>query len=135
MSKAGSGEMSMAERLELLARYHAGHAGAAATGAYQAPGRVNLLGEHTDYSGGFCMPAALSFNTLVTASPRMDTLLRLHSMDFEETVEFDLRSMKHAPKSHWSAYCAGVAWSLGELGVEITAADLSFSGDVPVVRG
>ena len=60
---------------------------------YQAPGRVNLLGEHTDYSGGFCMPAALNFNTLVAASRRTDSLLRMHSLDFNESAEVDLASI------------------------------------------
>ena len=50
---------------------------------------MNLLGEHTDYSGGFCMPAALSFNTLVAATPRTDSMLRLRSMDFGGAAEVE----------------------------------------------
>ena len=63
----GSGTAS---RVEALKRCHAEKMDDAGARVFQAPGRVNLLGEHTDYSGGFCMPAALSFNTLVAATRR-----------------------------------------------------------------
>jgi galactokinase len=100
---------------------------------------VNLLGEHTDYSGGFCMPAALSFNTLVAASPRKDSLLRLRSLDFDETAEVDLRRLAIPPKSdhtQWNHYCEGVAWSLQqEPGVALHGADLTLSGNVPQSAG
>jgi galactokinase len=100
-----------------------------------APARVNLLGEHTDYSGGFCMPAALNFNTLVAATPRTDSLLRLHSLDFAESADADLRSLTIPAKSahpHWFHYCQGVAWSLlQEPGIELIGCDLTLSGDVP----
>lgn len=136
MSDAGTGvDGSMSARLGRLAEYHRKQSGVSATSAYQAPGRVNLLGEHTDYSGGFCMPAALNFNMLVTASPRADGRLRLHSLDLQETMEFDLKDLKHPPKGHWSAYCAGVAWSLRESGIEVQGAELSLSGDVPLGSG
>ena len=102
---------------------------------FQAPGRVNLLGEHTDYSGGFCMPAALNFNTLVAASPRPGSLLRLHSLDFKESVEVDLATLAPPGKSHWSSYPAGVAWSLAQKGIVLAGADLSFTGDVPLGAG
>ena len=59
----------MSERIDTLLQHHQEKTDAATVSLFQAPGRVNLLGEHTDYSGGFCMPAALSFNTLVAASP------------------------------------------------------------------
>jgi galactokinase len=122
------------ERVERLLEQH-GHA----ANVYQAPGRVNLLGEHTDYSGGFCMPAALSFNTLVAASPRTDTLLRLHSLDFNRTVEVDLRALKVPPKdghTRWNHYCEGVAWSLQqEPGIVLVGADLTLSGNVPQGAG
>ena len=108
-------------------------------GLYQAPGRVNLLGEHTDYSGGFCMPAALSFNTLIAATPRTDNILRLHSLDFHENVQLDLANLlppgATTSKGHWSSYPFGVAWSLGLSGIKVTGADLTFSGNVPLGSG
>ncbi len=106
---------------------------------YQAPGRVNLLGEHTDYSGGFCMPAAISFNTLVAASPRSDSLLRMHSVDFGESAEVDLRALRVPAKdagTHWNFYCEGVAWSLAqEPGICLRGADLTITGNVPLGAG
>ncbi len=131
--------MKMAERLERLKAHHAEKTGGAAARVFQAPGRVNLLGEHTDYSGGFCMPAALNFNTLVAATPREDRVLKMHSMDFGDTVEVKLDALEGwrtgGGKGHWSAYAAGVAWSLGERGVKVGGADLMFSSDVPQGAG
>jgi galactokinase len=106
---------------------------------FQAPGRVNLLGEHTDYSGGFCMPAALSFNTLVAAMPREDRILRLHSLDFHQTVEVDLDHLTIPPKSghpDWNHYCEGVAWSLQqEPALRLRGANLTLQGNVPQGAG
>jgi galactokinase len=129
----------LSERVEKLLAHHREHAGDEAAEIFQAPGRVNLLGEHTDYSGGFCMPAALSFNTLVAATPRKDSLLRLHSMDFGESVEADLGALRVPEKSshpRWNHYCEGVAWSLlQERGVSLKGADLTLSGNVPQGAG
>ncbi len=109
--------------------------GTTPTGLYQAPGRVNLLGEHTDYSGGFCMPAALSFNMLIAATPRTDNILRLHSLDFHETTELPLDQLIPPGPDHWSSYPFGVAWSLTLSGIHLTGADLTFSGNVPLGSG
>ncbi len=132
----GSG---MASRVEALKRHHAEKMGDASARVFQAPGRVNLLGEHTDYSGGFCMPAALNFNTLIAATPRTDGLLRLHSMDFKETAKIQLSELEEwrtgKGKGHWSAYPAGVAWSLRERGLKVTGADLTMQGNVPPGAG
>ena len=125
----------MKQRIERLLAYHATTTGDEGASVVQAPGRVNLLGEHTDYSGGFCMPAALSFNTLIAASARADRKLCLHSLDFENSAEFDLDDLQPPAKGHWSAYPAGVAWSLKQKGIELTGANLSFSGNVPLGSG
>ena len=127
------------ERMARLTSYHREQAGDVSPHLFQAPGRVNLLGEHTDYSGGFCMPAALSFNTLMAATPRNDGLLRLHSLDFRQSVTVDLSKLEEfrtgEGKDHWGAYIAGVAWSLGELGVALGGAEISISGNVPQGAG
>jgi galactokinase len=106
---------------------------------FRAPGRVNLVGEHTDYSGGFCMPAAIDFETKIAASPRTDGRLKLHSVEFNETVEVDL-ALEIAPlptarKGHWSGYPLGVAWSLRQAGIEVPAASLTITGNVPQSAG
>jgi galactokinase len=129
----------MSERAERLLAYHAEKSGDAAARVFQAPGRVNLLGEHTDYSGGFCMPAALSFNTLVAATPLEKRVLRLNSLDFGESVEVPLGGLEEwrvgRGKGHWSAYVAGAAWSLMERGVAVGGAELSLQGNVPPGAG
>jgi galactokinase len=127
----------MKDRIEKLLAHHRQHVGDAEATVYQAPGRVNLLGEHTDYSGGFCMPAALSFNTLVAATPRADSLLRLHSVDFGESAKADLAALAIPPKGDhfWNHYCEGVAWSLQQEGISLPGADLTISGNVPQGAG
>jgi galactokinase len=102
---------------------------------FRAPGRVNLVGEHTDYSGGFCMPAAINFQTLIAATPRTDGKLKLHSADFNETVEVDLDPLPMDRKGHWSGYPLGVVWSLRQAGIEVPAASLTITGNVPQGAG
>src|SRR6476646_3795394 len=74
---------------------------------FRAPGRVNLIGEHTDYSDGFVMPAAIEFSTYVAAAPRNDRRLVLHSENYGATVEINLGAADR--RQHWSDYPAGVA--------------------------
>ena len=105
------------------------------SGIFRAPGRVNLIGEHTDYNDGFVMPAALGFYTYVAVGPRDDGKLILHSLDFNETVEFFLADIKPGPTGHWSDYSRGVAGVLGARGVQITGANLVIKGDVPIGAG
>lgn len=102
---------------------------------FRAPGRVNLVGEHTDYSGGFCMPAAIQFETRVAASARSDRRLKLRSVEFDETVEIDLDAPLPARRKHWSSYCLGVVWSLREAGIDVPGAALTLTGDVPQGAG
>ncbi len=123
--------MTYEERIKAVIAAHAAAAGAEPGTVYQAPGRVNLLGEHTDYSGGFCMPAALSFNTVIAASSLEGDLLRVHSLDFKETVEIKLDALVPPGRKHWSSYPFGVAWSLQQSGVKLTGATLTMQGNVP----
>jgi len=102
---------------------------------FRAPGRVNLVGEHTDYSGGFCMPAAIDFETKIAASPRADRTLKLCSVEFDETVEVDLDALPMDRQRHWSGYCIGTAWALRESGIELPAAALTITGNVPQGAG
>ena len=129
----------MSDRVHGLTSYHAKHSRGGAVRLFQAPGRVNLLGEHTDYSGGFCMPAALSFNTLIAASCRDDDMLCVHSLDFGQTAEIRLRDLREPANlpaaSLWSSYPFGVAWSLNQSGIPLLGADLSITGNVPLGAG
>ena len=101
----------------------------------RAPGRVNLIGEHTDYNDGFVMPAALEFATLTAASPRPDRRLRVYSMIMDETREFDLDSPPEAGNADWSDYVIGVALMLEKSGRRLSGADLVIWTDVPIGSG
>src|SRR5437773_12002967 len=87
----------------------------AAPTLYRAPGRVNLIGEHTDYNDGFVMPAAIDFYVWIAIAPRNDRKLLLHSTNFSQTVEIDLQNGV-APRNHWSDYVSGVAVMLERAG-------------------
>ena len=102
---------------------------------YRAPGRVNLIGEHTDYNDGFVLPAAIDFFCWVAAAPRADRKLAVYSENFNETVEANLDSISPTRKSHWSNYPLGVAWALQSAGKRLSGANLFISGDVPLGAG
>src|SRR5664280_2960900 len=89
---------------------------------FRAPGRVNLIGEHTDYNDGFVMPAALEFYTYVAAGPRTDRELSVYSIDFNETKNFHLDDLEGGPTGHWSDYVRGVAGVLQASGDAIRGA-------------
>ncbi|WP_328732405.1 galactokinase [Streptomyces caniferus] len=110
--------------------------GAAPTGTWAAPGRVNLIGEHTDYNDGFVMPLALPHTTLAAASPRTDGVLRLHSGDADGgIVELRVDALRPAPQAGWAAYPAGVVWAMREAGLPVGGADLHFESTVPTGAG
>ncbi len=100
-----------------------------------APGRVNLIGEHTDYSEGFVMPAAIDFATVAAISPRPDRQIVVSSENFSEEAKFDLEYLPHHPRHHWSDYPVGVLTTLIEAGVKTGGFDLTLSGDVPLGSG
>src|SRR6267143_3348815 len=88
------------EQAHLLARKFAGMFGESPR-IYQAPGRVNLIGEHTDYNDGFVMPAAIGFYTWVTITPLAERKLSVFSENFGEQIEFDLNDRNPIPRQHW----------------------------------
>ncbi|MFI6357679.1 galactokinase [Streptomyces sp. NPDC050743] len=110
--------------------------GAEPEGVWAAPGRVNLIGEHTDYNDGFVMPFALPHRAIAAVSRRTDGVLRLHSADVEGGVE-ELRLDALAPQGDdaWTAYPAGVVWALREAGHGVTGADVHLSSTVPTGAG
>ncbi|MDH6518507.1 galactokinase [Streptomyces sp. SAI-208] len=105
-------------------------------GVWSAPGRVNLIGEHTDYNDGFVMPFALPHTAVAAVSRRTDGVLRLHSADVEGGV-VELRLDDLAPESdrNWTAYPAGVVWALREAGHPVTGADVHLASTVPAGAG
>jgi galactokinase len=106
-----------------------------AAGVYRAPGRVNLIGEHTDYNDGLVLPAAIEFSCWVAASARDDRRLVLHSENFEQSVEADLDELKPPGSHQWQAYPLGVAWALEQSGRSVRGANLYIAGDVPLGAG
>jgi len=102
---------------------------------FLAPGRVNLIGEHTDYAGGFVMPAAIDFGTLVGISPRDDGRVVVWSENFREEVGHRLEALPAKGHEHWSAYPLGVVWVLGQAGYAMGPCSLSIDGDVPLGAG
>jgi len=104
-------------------------------GVFRAPGRVNLIGEHTDYNDGFVMPAALGFYTYVASGPRRDRTLSIYSLDFDELSNFDLDMAMSGPTGHWSDYVRGVAAVLRGSGVPLPGVNLVIKGEVPIGAG
>lgn len=101
----------------------------------RAPGRVNLIGEHTDYNDGFVMPVAIGYYTWVAAAPRSDYMLLVHSEHFNETAELELKNLAGPPTKHWSDYVRGVAAELGAAEVNVAAANLLIDSNVPLGAG
>jgi len=102
---------------------------------YQAPGRVNLIGEHTDYNDGFVMPAAIGFYTRVAVAPRPDRKLLIRSENYSEQVEFDLDHLPAAGAGHWSDYAIGVVKMLVRSGKQLGGTNLLVDGNVPQGAG
>jgi galactokinase len=100
-----------------------------------APGRVNLLGEHTDYNDGFVMPCAIGFSTRVAISSRQDRKLVIRSEEFSEQFEFDLDNLPTRGKGVWSDYVLGVAVMLRQIGHPTPGASLLVRGEVPIGAG
>jgi galactokinase len=102
---------------------------------FRAPGRVNLIGEHTDYNDGFVMPAALQFSTLVAIGARTDRQVAVYSTQLGEVAEFSLDKNTARPTGHWSDYVRGVAGVLCGRGIPISGANVMIGGDLPIGSG
>ncbi|MFF1574455.1 galactokinase [Leifsonia sp. NPDC058292] len=112
--------------------------GRRADGLWSAPGRVNLIGEHTDYNEGFVLPFAINRRTLVALGLRDDRKARVGSSFADELVEIDLSELSPENLSGWSAYPLGLAWALTEFGVDLDAVpgfDILIDSNVPVGAG
>ncbi len=106
-------------------------------GVWAAPGRVNLIGEHTDYNDGFVLPFAISQTTVAAVARREDGLLRLHSSDDPSgrTTELRLDDLEPGSLDDWSAYPAGAVWALRDAGHRITGADIHYDSTIPIAAG
>ena len=102
---------------------------------FRAPGRVNLIGEHTDYNDGFVMPAAVAFSTYVAISPRPDRMLSIRSEEFSGNLDFDIDHLPERRTGQWCDYLLGVASVLQQRGSKLTGANILVHGDVPIGAG
>lgn len=112
--------------------------GRAPLGVWSAPGRVNLIGEHTDYNEGFVLPLAINRRTVVALGPRDDGLIRVASGFADELAEVPLAELTPDRLRGWAAYPLGVAWALGQHGADLAAVpgvDLAIESTVPVGAG
>ncbi|NLS77493.1 MAG: galactokinase [Chloroflexi bacterium] len=100
-----------------------------------APGRVNLIGEHTDYNDGFVMPVAIDRQVVIAASPRDDDRVELHSLDMGGQSAFSLGDIRPDPRQRWSNYQRGVALMLQKQGHRIGGMNAVITGDVPIGAG
>jgi galactokinase len=102
---------------------------------FAAPGRVNLIGEHTDYNEGFVLPMAIDRTTVVAAKANDGRRVRVHSLNLNETAEFDLDDAGPKRRGRWLDYVEGVAQALEARGLALRGADILLSSDVPVGAG
>ncbi len=104
------------------------------TGVWAAPGRVNLIGEHTDYNDGYVMPFALAHRVLIAAAPRHDGTWSVTSVNNDSSRSFEAADLQPG-MTGWQAYVAGVVWALQEAGHRVDGADLVLISDVPEGAG
>ena len=110
--------------------------GSAPAVTIQAPGRVNLIGEHTDYNEGFVFPAAINYGTWISASPRDDRVIDVIALDYNgERNSFSLDEIEHVSEATWSNYIRGVCKVLLEVVPELKGANLVVTGNVPQGAG
>ncbi|MGW7369219.1 galactokinase [Streptomyces sp. NPDC054841] len=110
--------------------------GYAPEGVWAAPGRVNLIGEYTDFNDGFVMPLALPHTAVAAVARRTDGVLRVHSADVTQgVIELTVTGLAPGSCSGWSAYPAGVVWALREAGHPVTGADIHLASTVPTGAG
>ena len=135
----GSGQISVVKPLDIASRVKAARSkfeqmlgrSAGDAVAYHAPGRVNLIGEHTDYNGGYVLPAAIEYGTVALVAKRDDGVVRVVSTSRELRVEVRVDGIKPDKANDWANYPLGVVHMLRERGAEIGGADLLFDGNIP----
>jgi galactokinase len=102
---------------------------------FRAPGRVNLIGEHTDYNDGFVLPMAIDRETLVAVSPRRDRILRVWSLNLDNSQDLDLEKLGPGRRGGWVDYVEGIASALIGRGMKLPGADIALTSDVGIGSG
>lgn len=104
-------------------------------GAYAAPGRVNLIGEHTDYNDGFVMPMAIEKEITMLGQLRPDKKIKFYSLDYDQLVEYELDNLEYDKENIWANYLMGVVDEIQKLGKNLQGFNLMFTGNVPQGSG
>ena len=105
------------------------------SGAYAAPGRVNLIGEHTDYNDGFVMPMAIEKEITMLIQLRPDRKVKFYSLDYDQMLEYSLDDLKYDEENIWANYLLGVIDEIQKLGEKLQGFNLMFTGNVPQGSG
>lgn len=124
----------LSERVEALCARFRRLYGREAERVFRAPGRINIIGEHTDYNEGFVLPAAVNRCVLVAVRPRSDRQVRAYSVNLRREVRFHLDRLRRVARS-WANYVRGVAWALQERGARLPGVDMAIESDVPIGGG
>lgn len=104
-------------------------------GIYQAPGRVNIIGEHTDYNNGFVLPMAIEKKITFAAQIRSDNIINVYSQDYDEKFSFSVNNFKFNKDKMWANYIMGVVSEIKKMGKNLKGADILFSGNIPQGAG
>jgi galactokinase len=102
---------------------------------YQAPGRINIIGEHTDYNGGFVLPSSIDLHTWVASSPRNDRMIRVFDCHAQTLHSLDLDDLEQGTRGEPVEYFKAVAWVLQDAGMDLTGADMVVAGNIPIGGG
>ena len=120
---------------KLLSAFRDRYGGTGDVRIFRAPGRVNLIGEHTDYNGGYVFPAAIGYFSTVAVRKTDTGKIRLGAVDIPDSVELDLAHLGDYKNLTWGNYQAGVAWVLQRAGYEIASCDVLYEDTVPFGAG
>jgi galactokinase len=124
---------------DLVIREFASRLSGEPTAVVRAPGRVNLIGEHTDYNDGFVLPMAIDRAVWIALRPSPDQEIRVHSLEFDETRTFTIEEVRDKDSSRedagWIEYLKGIAWAMQEAGYTLRAWEGVLAGDVPIGAG
>ncbi|MCW4014397.1 MAG: galactokinase [Candidatus Bathyarchaeota archaeon] len=118
-----------------IAEIHQTRYGSEPDGVYKAPGRVNLIGEHTDYNDGYVFPTPISRHIEVSIKKRDDQHINLHSHDFRDDASYKTEGYAVDPEHHWANYVLGVVQALQKRGHSLGGFDMCIKGDVPIGAG
>ncbi|HET6386118.1 MAG TPA: galactokinase [Armatimonadota bacterium] len=125
----------MDERMEMLRDEFKARYGDGDLRFFRAPGRVNLLGEHTDYNDGWVLPIAINRDISIASRARDDRVVRLYSLDFQEETEFSLDDIAPSTTRKWSNYVRGIALELEKRKIRLKGMDAVLQGNVPIASG